>query len=48
MAFKNFIILLVILNIYYLFLANTIGFSHFIPVFKSQFILDLQAINISS
>jgi hypothetical protein len=47
-AFEDFATSLVVSNIYYLVPANTIGFSHSIPVLKSQSASDLQATNISS
>ena len=47
-AFEDLAASLVVSNIYYLFPANTIGFSHSIPVLKSQFASDLHATNISS
>jgi hypothetical protein len=47
-AFEDFATSLVVSNIYYLFPANTIGFSHSIPALKSQFASDLHATNISS
>ncbi len=47
-AFEDFTTSLVVSNMYYLFPANTISFSHSIPVLKSQSASDLQATNISS
>jgi hypothetical protein len=47
-TFEDFATSLVLSNIYYLFPADTISFSHSIPVLKLQSALDLQATNISS